>query len=773
MPENFPSKHSPLGREKTFQQKTVTHEFFAQLRRRRGLLLGIVGGFVLLASLVHWFRPSYRASAVLQLKREDSGVLSVLMGGKGSMSAPSMPGLKSASYLDNQLLYLQSHEFFLSAARIMVDDPKVAEDVERLVRQRGWLSSLFYSTLGDPSLSETRAEALAKRLGKITKFSKSGYDHVQVTVGSGKPEVAVRLANFVGEATIQILRRTELLELEKVRQFVQMEISETEKHIELIDSSVVNYRKKSKLALDGGVPAALMQMVNSLQQSLSSNLLQQKQNDVDIASLSETLRTQEERLVREGTIGGENLDAIIQLRRKIEGYANRKSTMLAQGFDPNSIAVKDLDQEIAMNGARLKELMTKVGGREGSVFLRNKNVSARIESLKSHNQRLAVEADILRKGIQDQMQPIGALPETQRALNAFGRSSHIEYAALQALRGKLMELTLYQSSLNEKVKIVEPATIPGIRPRLNLFPKLLIAIGLSIILGLGGLWFAEIYQTTVTTAQDISDLGSDSLGVVPRVNKGLRSQDATLFSNRDHEDYSESVAAFETLRERIRRLEDQGKTIHTVFVGAVDRGDGRTFVALNLAAAFSQLNKKVLVLEADFRFPSLATMLGAESKVGVTSLLKGLGTVDGAVREFGQRLHVLPAGEATSGAAELVASNGFSQLLAGLKQKFDLLLILAPPTEPHVDSVALARLCDLHLLVANYRSTSKASFFRGIEKIKEGRREVFSVLNRTEPIGGVMGVEVAEDGTPRRTFSQTSRPSRLAGLAFLRKIFQG
>lgn len=185
-------------------------------------------------------------------------------------------------------------------------------------------------------------------------------------------------------------------------------------------------------------------------------------------------------------------------------------------------------------------------------------------------------------------------------------------------------------------------------------------------------------------------------------------------------------AGQDVVREQFRllhtRLEDLRRTrpLKSILVTSGLPGEGKSFVALNLAAAVSQRgHNKVLLMEADLHHPSFCSVLGLGPVPGLAECCGSTEPMASFVyRVSGLDLFVLPTGEQPRTEMELLSSRRMAQMLAESSTVFDWVLIDSAPLLPVADSVALSRLCDGTLLVVRRQRALKSALREALDRIE-------------------------------------------------------
>jgi chain length determinant protein tyrosine kinase EpsG len=160
-------------------------------------------------------------------------------------------------------------------------------------------------------------------------------------------------------------------------------------------------------------------------------------------------------------------------------------------------------------------------------------------------------------------------------------------------------------------------------------------------------------------------------------------------------------------------------------------GEGRSFLAANLAVIFSQLGKRTLLIDADMRAPRQHRIFNTPNRVGLSALLAGRVKFDALlpVAEFGT-LWLLPAGACPPNPQELLLRPSFPDLLGELRSEFDFIFFDTPPAKLYADAQSLAIHVGGAVLVARKDHTRIGDTAGVIRSLTDAGARVFgTVLN--------------------------------------------
>lgn len=162
-------------------------------------------------------------------------------------------------------------------------------------------------------------------------------------------------------------------------------------------------------------------------------------------------------------------------------------------------------------------------------------------------------------------------------------------------------------------------------------------------------------------------------------------------------------------------------------------GDGRSYIAANLAVVFSQLGERTLLIDADMRLPRQHKIFSLGRRAGLSDILVGRAGSEAIVNvDALPNLSVLTAGATPPNPQELLGRQSFSKLLLSLSTDFDVMIIDTPPVDRCADAYTVAVRTGAALVVARQDKSSVAQLSSFTHELREfGVNLIGSVLNDT------------------------------------------
>jgi capsular exopolysaccharide synthesis family protein len=341
---------------------------------------------------------------------------------------------------------------------------------------------------------------------------------------------------------------------------------------------------------------------------------------------------------------------------------------------------------------------------------------------------------------------------------------------------KVKEAGVAAAMAASNVRVIDPATTPSrpIRPNHVLNGGLGFASG--ALLGLLLIFIRERSDHTLRQPGDAAlFLGLPELGVIPdgdgerkeRHRAGrfpergeiLQIAGAASSADPDRAPHGDNVELATWQRRPSLIAECFRATLTSIlFAGGADNrprvlvvtsaspGEGKTTVASNLAIALAEINRRVLLIDADMRKPRLHKVFGVSNLSGLSNLLRERNPLNGTplagvVQATGiPDLFVLSSGPGAVSIPNLLHSERMAELLEKARGEFDTILIDSPPMLPIADARILARSADAVVLVLQAGRTSRDSARAVVNRFSEDGSVILgAVLNSWTPSGREYG----------------------------------
>jgi succinoglycan biosynthesis transport protein ExoP len=238
-----------------------------------------------------------------------------------------------------------------------------------------------------------------------------------------------------------------------------------------------------------------------------------------------------------------------------------------------------------------------------------------------------------------------------------------------------------------QVEIVDLAPLPQAPIGGGPLRTLVFGLLLGLLLGGGSAVLADHLNRSVHRRDDIAQLGLPVLGIVPHARRGSTADPGPIF---------------EAMRGvRFNVLYAHGAAGPALFtITSPGSGEGKSFVASNLALAFAHAGHRTLLIDGDLRRGSLYRILNTQRKPGLTDVLKGDVAPEHAIQATPYAsLSFVGCGTRTPDGPELLGSEAMSRFIAGIRQSFNAIIVDSPPLGAGVDAYALGTVTGNVLLV--------------------------------------------------------------------------
>ena len=283
---------------------------------------------------------------------------------------------------------------------------------------------------------------------------------------------------------------------------------------------------------------------------------------------------------------------------------------------------------------------------------------------------------------------------------------------------------LMNSENRARVTWSGPVDLPDHRT----FPKLWITLPLAVMIGLalslGIAFLRELTDTTIRTPRDIARVGQLTLlGMIPHENDDPESAGARLPLAIFEAPHSIIAEQFRQVRTRLQHTTSLDTT-RSILVTGCSPEDGKTMVAVNLAAGLALNGRRILLVDANFRRPSLHNIFNTGVELGFGDVLNDLDAFQDVVCETEvPNLSVITSGTKPSNPTELLESQLLIDFIERSLEEYDHVIFDSGPLLMVSDSIALAPRVDGVVTVVRARGNSRGMLGRMRDELRRLKLE--------------------------------------------------
>ncbi|WP_057832328.1 GumC family protein [Colwellia sp. TT2012] len=495
---------------------------------------------------------------------------------------------------------------------------------------------------------------------------------INISYTSADPQDAAKIINAISDAYIQFGLESRLAEVKNTEAWLGEQSALLKQKLQESETKLSTYRSQQGL-------------VDTSQQKRIANTQLQSLNNELIRAQTKLSAAEEQYLavknVKPGAREFYSLGPVLQNKStsdmvKEEAFLSRKVNELFERYGekhPKMIAAR-ADLKSAQNN--LATEVTKV-----------------VDNIEKNYRLAQFQVTNINKLISKTRADIQSLQTENFSLVSLEREVENNRRIYEHFQISLMEISGQSKYTASNVQIIDRATIPKAPFKPNIKMIIVLAAVFGLFFGIVLAFMREALNNTFKTPDTIEEkLKIAALGITPIV-KGKKN--STIPEKQYLEDSRSPFAeSINTIRTGLL-FSNIDNPPRTILVTSATGSEGKSTLAMNLAAAYSNLGK-TLLLEVDLRKPSIAKSLGIENKLGLTDLVTGTITAESDIfhKDNNDQLTIITCGTMARNPLELLSSQKFEHVLEKLKQHFDYIILDGPPTLPVSDSCILANKVD-------------------------------------------------------------------------------
>ncbi len=534
---------------------------------------------------------------------------------------------------------------------------------------------------------ESASETLAKQVQVNSPNIMS--NSIELTVKNRSPERAARIANALVDVYLETLYIDRDRKIRENLDWLRKEFNQIEEEVLKSDQALQDFKKKTKTISVDDRENILNQKLNAINASLVQARIARIVAENSYEDAKE-LSKDPTHLEHAATILASNPQVAA-----LQGQLNIARTEHAR--------IRDRYKE---KHPRMIELRTTI--QELETRIRTEVLDA-IETLRINYELALSQEDALIVELADVKEEVIRLGEERIQYLQLLDESLVNRTIFDSLLNRLKETKILLSFENplETIQIIDKA-IPQDKPA-GFRPYFLpVAAAVGLILGIFLCYVRDYFDDTIRNERDAQEsLNMPLLAILPFCRQSRSRAGgplATSLLQAPVRPFAEFMQRLTGIVQHVTQKEDR----KILLVTSACPGEGKTTLVGNLGIALAQQGHKVLLVDGNFQGPSLHDLFPAEDSRGIAGLLEGGGDPLEAVRETGvANLYCLPAGPSLSTPSVSLESPRAAEILDGLKQGFDRILLDSAALLECSETSCLARRADAVLWVISSGETSR------------------------------------------------------------------
>lgn len=645
-----PRTRELAGGVTTAQQSSLLMRYWRLFMRRRMWILGSILTALIIGVIVTLLMtPQYTAVTRIDIQRQGDNIVRI-------QGVESETGAAEVEFYQTQYGLLQGRYLAEHVAREL----RLGEDATffEIFDQPELVEEQFANgrpIRNDQESRENRNAFAAKLLLQNVEIEPQRLSRlVDIQFTSPDPILSARIANQWTTSFVETTLQRRYDATSYAREFLERRLEQIRARLEDSERQLVTYASQQRIV---NLPSNVASATGSgSDRPLLVDNLAQLNSELSSATAD---RVRAESRLR--TAGGSTTEVlqnttVNQLRTAL-AQAEAEYARLLTRFEPEYPEARAIAAQIERLKEELEGQEAQVGGSIAATYReavrREQGLRERVEELQSSL------LDLRRRSIQ---------------YNIYQRDVDTNRGLYDSLLQRYKEIGVAGGVGINNVSVVDTAEVPTAPSSPIIWLNLGVALMVGTLLGCGLALILEQLDETISDPNDVPKiLGVPLLGTVPRL---PRDEDLVEAA---HDPKSPLVEAYLSIQTNLEFATDHGVP-YTIAITSSRPAEGKSTTAFTLAKLLARAGRRVVLIDGDMRSPSVNGLLKLPNDFGLSNYLAGGSKVDELLQSGdGDGMAVITAGPKPPNAAELLAGSGLGRLLVELRQKFDHVVIDAPP----------------------------------------------------------------------------------------------
>jgi len=539
---------------------------------------------------------------------------------------------------------------------------------------------------------------------------------VKVHFDSYSPELSTRVPNLLAKEFIQMNLESRLDTKEQAKEWLTKQLEELRFRVESSDEALQKFGSQNDIFSLDDKENITLNRLNELNEALAKSESERMAKEAIYKQISS------EKGFKAVALPSILENKLIQELKQNYIQLETQYTKLSETFKPHHPEI-----------IRLKNQMETV---EKSLNLETAKI---IAGMKNEYESSLRKESLIRNAFAEQKHQAMAMQQKSIQYNILKREAETNKELYKNLLQRVKELGISAGFHGSNIQIVDYSEKPKGPYKPYHQRKVLLAAVIGLFLGIGFTFLLEYFDNTVKTPEEVDQrFQLPFLGSVPEISCEKRNQLSERKSSSRpflpvelvmcNQPRSILAEAYRNIRTSLL-LSFSERPPQRILVTSPSPLQGKTTTLINTAISLSQTGARVLIIDGDMRKPRIHKVFGDRNRLGLSDCLSGGAELTSVIRKSEiKNIYYIPAGPIPPNPSELLGSALFREMMQVLSQRFDHILIDAPPVLGFADSIVLSSAVDGVILVILFGKTQKMVLQRAKDGLLNANAKILGVV---------------------------------------------
>ena len=564
-----------------------------------------------------------------------------------------------------------------------------------------------------------------------------GTDVLQITLDSKDPKEAANIVNTLINIYLQNNVLTNRAEAVAARKFITEQLPKSEETVRQAEAALREFKEKNNVvALEEEEKSAVDTLADLDKKIDETQTTLEGVTARSLALQSKTGLNPQQAIALNSLRQAPGVQDLLEEVQKLESQLSADQAR----FQPENPTIINSKFKLDAKKELLQKRIAQVVGRQQQVPSQNLQISDLQQKLIGDQ----VYAEVQRTDLANQVaflhraqiaykQRVNVLPRLQQIQRDLQRKVEAAQSSYQTLLKSLQEIRIAENQNVGNASVIAYAQVPE-RP-VSARKMKVIAVGIVVgsMLYVVTAFLVDLMDPSIKTVKDLRELFRYTwLGMIPDTKK------KALFRKRKPEEFvpqlpvrdvphAVSSEAYRMLQANLEFLSPDKELKAIVVTSSVSK-EGKSTVSANLAIAMAQLDRRVLLVDADLRHPMQHHIWNLANAVGLSDVIVNQAGFSIAVREVMDNLDVLPSGVIPPNPLTLLDSKRMASLIKEFSKKYDFVIFDTPPVVLAADALSLSKMTDGVLLVSRPGVLDRVSAAAAKEFLAQSGQEILGLV---------------------------------------------